>query len=131
MAQDSAELTRSMEDYLEAIYNLKARMEVARVKDIAFEMDVKMPSVTGALHALAQRGLVKHDPYDAVELTDEGLSRARSVADRHSAIKGFLVGVLGLADEDAEAEACGIEHAIKPETLERLLGFVRRTQGRS
>jgi DtxR family Mn-dependent transcriptional regulator len=129
--QGNAELTRSMEDYLEAIYNLKARSDVARVKDIAQEMDVKMPSVTGALHALAQKGLVKHDPYDSVELTEEGLDRARSVADRHTAIKQFLVEVLGLRDEDAEAEACGIEHAIKPETLEKLLRFVSRAQGPS
>ncbi len=128
MAQENAELTRSMEDYLEAIYNLKARSDVARVKDIASEMDVKMPSVTGALRALAQKGLVKHDPYDTVELTDEGLDLARSVADRHSAIRDFLVEVLGLGDEEAEAEACGIEHAIKPETLEKLLRFVKRAR---
>jgi DtxR family Mn-dependent transcriptional regulator len=124
MARENDNLTRSLEDYLEAIYNLKARSDVARVKDIAFEMDVKMPSVTGALRALAQKGLVKHKPYDAVELTDEGLTRARSVVDRHAAIKRFLVEMLGLPESDAESEACGIEHAIKPETLERLLRFI-------
>jgi len=128
VADDEAQLTRSMEDYLEAIYNLKARSDVARVKDIASEMDVKMPSVTGALHALAQKGLVKHDPYDTVELTDEGIDRARSVADRHTAIKRFLVEVLGLRDADAEAEACAIEHVMKPDTLERLLGFLNRAR---
>ncbi|MGC8861242.1 MAG: metal-dependent transcriptional regulator [Armatimonadota bacterium] len=126
MAQGNDNLTRSMEDYLEAIYNLKARSDVARVKDIASEMDVKMPSVTGALHALVQKGLVRHKPYDTVELTEEGLTRARSVVDRHAAIKRFLVEVLGLPDADAEAEACSIEHAIKAETLERLVEFIDR-----
>lgn len=120
-----AELTRSMEDYLEAIYNLKVRSQVARVKDIAREMDVKMPSVTGAIRTLVAKGLVKHEPYESVDLTDHGLEHARDVAHRHSAVKEFLTGTLGLKEEDAEVEACGIEHAIQPDTLDKLLKFVQ------
>jgi len=120
-----AELTRSMEDYLEAIYNLKVRSQVARVKDIAREMDVKMPSVTGAIRLLAAKGLVKHQPYESVDLTDHGLEHARDIAHRHSAVKEFLVGTLGLDDKNAEIEACGIEHAIQPGTLDKLLKFVQ------
>lgn len=117
------DLSPSLEDYLEAIYNLKIRRETARVKDIAREMGVTMPSVTGAMRSLAAKGLVRHEPYEYVDLTEEGLSRARSIAHRHSAVKEFLVGVLGLSEEDAEREACGIEHAIQPDTLEKLLKF--------
>lgn len=124
MASPEAELTRSMEDYLEAIYNLKVRSQVARVKDIARAMNVTMPSVTGAIRSLAARGLVKHQPYESVELTDHGLTHARDIAHRHSAVKEFLTGTLGLADDVAEQEACGIEHAIAPDTLDRLLKFV-------
>ena len=124
MAEAENHLSRSMEDYLEAIYNLKVRREVARVKDIARELDVKMPSVTGAIRSLVDKGLVRHQPYECVELTDEGLDRARAVAHIHSAVKEFLVSVLDLSEEDAEREACGIEHAIEPDTLDRLLKFV-------
>lgn len=124
MAEREDHLSRSMEDYLEAIYNLQIRSEVARVKDIARKMQVKMPSVTGALRALVGRGLVEHQPYESVELTQRGLDHARSIAHRHSAVREFLVSVLGLKEEDAENEACGIEHAIQPDTLERLLKFV-------
>lgn len=124
MEEREARLTRSMEDYLEAIYNLKVRSQVARVKDIAREMRVKMPSVTGAIRSLAEKGLVRHEPYETVELTDEGLDRARSIAHRHSAVKEFLISGLGLKEEDAESEACGIEHAIRPDTLDKLLKFV-------
>jgi len=118
------QLTRSMEDYLEAVYNLKVRSQVARVKDIARELDVKMPSVTGAMRSLADKGLVKHQPYENVELTDSGLDLARNIAHRHSAVKEFLTGTLGLRPEEAESEACGIEHAIRPDTLDKLLKFV-------
>ncbi len=124
MAASETELTRSMEDYLEAIYNLKVRSQVARVKDIATEMNVTMPSVTGAIRSLAAKGLVRHEPYESVDLTEEGLEHARGIAHRHSAVKEFLTGTLGLADDVAEHEACGIEHAIRPDTLDRLLKFV-------
>lgn len=124
MATRDIELTPSMEDYLEAIYNLKVRHQEARVKDIAGEMGVTMPSVTGAIRSLATKGLVRHQPYETVELTDEGLDQARGIAHRHSAVKEFLTGTLGLREEDAEQEACGIEHAIKPDTLDKLLKFV-------
>lgn len=124
MADTSARLSPSMEDYLEAIYNLKVRSQVARVKDIAREMNVRMPSVSGALRSLAEKGLVKHQPYENVELTEAGLTCARGVAHRHSAVREFLKSVLGLPDEDAEAEACGLEHAIRPDTLDKLLKLV-------
>lgn len=124
MADTESALSRSMEDYLEAIYNLEIRTQAARVKDIARELAVKMPSVTGAIRSLAEKGLVKHQPYETVELTQEGLRRAKAVAQRHSAVKEFLTSVLGLSDGDAEQEACGIEHAIRPDTLDKLLRFV-------
>ncbi|MCE5323774.1 DtxR family transcriptional regulator [bacterium] len=121
MADKHVSLSRSMEDYLEAIYNLKIKNQVARIKDIAHLMEVKMPSATEAIRSLVTKGFVKHEPYENVELTDQGLDIARDIASRHSAVKDFLVGVLGLNDNDAEKEACGIEHAIRPDTLTRFL----------
>lgn len=123
MTEKQESLSKSLEDYLEAIYGLKLKSRVARVKDIAQSMGVRMPSVTEAISSLASRGLVKHKPYEDVELTDDGLERAREITHRHSAVKDFLVNVLGLSEEDAESEACGIEHAIRPETLDRLIKF--------
>ena len=46
------ELSSSIEDYLEAIGNLEKKHRVARVKDIADNLNVQMPSVTGALKVL-------------------------------------------------------------------------------
>jgi DtxR family Mn-dependent transcriptional regulator len=123
VAEREDRLSRSLEDYLEAIYNLKVKSQIARVKDIAEAMDVKMPSVTSAIRSLVTKGLVKHEPYENVELTDDGLDRARGIAHRHGAVKEFLVNVLGLDKAEAEAEACGIEHAIRPDTLDKLLQF--------
>ncbi|MGQ9454675.1 MAG: metal-dependent transcriptional regulator [Armatimonadota bacterium] len=123
-----AQLTSSLEDYLEAIYHLQSNSQGARVKDIAQRMDVKMPSVTGALRTLVQIGLVRHDPYYRVELTETGVKCAEGIVERHTAIKKFLTDILGLGHEEAEAEACQLEHAIKSETLDRLVRFLKDTK---
>lgn len=123
MADNGSSLSRSLEDYLEAIYNLKIANQVARVKDIADVMGVKMPSVTEAIRTLVSKGLASHEPYENVELTDEGIHLAKNVVHRHNAVKDFLVGVLGLNENEAEEEACGIEHAIRHDTLEKLMKF--------
>ena len=53
-------LSASLEDYLEAIFHIVAEKKVARAKEIAEALQVSRPSVTGALHALAERGLVNY-----------------------------------------------------------------------
>ncbi len=84
-----------------------------------------MPSVTEAIRSLVAKRIGKNTSrMKNVELTKEGLDLARNIAHRHSAVKEFLITVLGLSEEDAEKEACGIEHAIRPETLNSLLKFI-------
>ena len=69
---DTATLTASLEDYLEAIFHIVERKQAARAKDISKRMHVNGSSVTGALRALSERNLVNYAPYDIVTLTAEG-----------------------------------------------------------
>ena len=48
------QLSESLEDYVEIIYNLIEENKVARVRDIAKAKDVKMSSVVSALKRLDQ-----------------------------------------------------------------------------
>ncbi len=114
-----------MEDYLEAIYRLMEDSGEARVKQIAEELSVSLPSVTSALKTLREVGLVNHERYGAVRLSEEGRRRASSLLARHRALKRFLVDVLLVDDVKADVESCSMEHAIGPVTLQRLLDFVR------
>ena len=61
-------LSASLEDYLEAILHLVTEKQVARSRDIAKRLRVNRSSVTGALQALAKKGLVNYEPYEAVTL---------------------------------------------------------------
>ena len=117
-------LTPSMEDYLKTIHSLKNEREYVRVKDIAKKMDITMPSVSSALKNLEKQKLVRHSRYDSVGLTDRGMKVAENICSRHRVIKEFLSQVLGLKAEIAEKDACGIEHAISPETLQSLVRFL-------
>lgn len=116
-------LTRSQEDYLEAILHLVRRRKVARVRDIARRMGVGMPSVTAALRGLSKRKLVHHDPYQFVTLTDRGSRRAEQISRRREQIRRFLTDVLGMDTGAAESSACRLEHAVGPAVLERLKKF--------
>lgn len=119
----SNKLSASLEDYLEAIFNLAGKSNVARSKDIAKLLGVAKPSVTGALKNLAKKGLVNYRPYGYVTLTHSGVAQAARVARKHSIIKSFFVNILGVDSETAQKAACKAEHALGPAIVLRLLDF--------
>jgi DtxR family Mn-dependent transcriptional regulator len=120
----SDELSASLEDYLEVIFHLEQSNRVARAKDIADQMNVQRASVTGALKALSGRGLINYSPYSYITLTAQGRTLARDVIRRHDTLKEFFMTALQLSPEEAEANACRIEHAIDPGAVDRLVCFL-------
>jgi DtxR family transcriptional regulator, Mn-dependent transcriptional regulator len=119
MAKET-KLTRSLEDYLEAILLLETKNRVARVKDIANELGVQMPSVTGALKNLKNRGYINYEKNSFISLTEEGIQVAQNIQNRHNTVTEFLEHVLLLPHDKAADEACKIEHVITQETTIRL-----------
>ena len=117
-------LSSSMEDYLEAIAILNKEKGTVRVKDISRLMNVKNPSVTGALATLERDDLVRHERYGYVELTSKGERIAHDIQKRHAILARFLTLVLKIDAGIAEEDSCRIEHAISPETFERFTKFI-------
>jgi len=117
-------LTPAMEDYLEVIDKLKKDKQVVRVKNIACELKVKMPSVSEALKSLAKDGFIRHRKYGDIELTDEGSRLAKEVRSRHQILFKFLHEVLGIDAKTADEDACKMEHVISLSTLEKLRRFL-------
>ena len=97
-------VTASLEDYLEAIYFLN-NDEGVRVTDIATELSISKPSVNRAINTLKSQGLVTHEHYGSLFLTEEGLDIAKKVAKRHFMLKKFLTQILEVDEKTAEEEA--------------------------
>lgn len=114
------ELSKSNEDYLETIYNLLDRKEESTVKSIAEYMNVTLPAVTNALKSLNEKNLVIYRSYGPVKLTQKGTEIAKDIAKRHIIIRTFLINVLKLDEFEADKEACALEHAMNPETINKL-----------
>ena len=120
----SKRVTASQEDYLEAIWMLTWTEGVARVRDIADRLSVSMPSVTGALKALAKRKLVEYSPYKYVTLSERGMELAERVSARHGIVRKFLTDVLNVKADLADTNACRIEHAVDEVVSRQLSCFV-------
>jgi DtxR family Mn-dependent transcriptional regulator len=117
------EISASLEDYLEAVHEISRVKQAARAKDISIRLGVNKSSVTGALKALAQKGLVNYAPYDLITLTGKGKRLARQIARRHEVFKSFLANVLGIEESAADGFACRVEHALPGAVIERLSKF--------
>lgn len=119
-----SKLTFSMENYLEAVYELSAGTGGARVSDIAARMGVSKASVNNAMNVLHQRGLVENEKYREIYLTEEGLRIARLTANKHHIIQTLLTQVMGVENGQACEDACAIEHVISEESTEKVLAFL-------
>lgn len=118
-------ISASLEDYLEAIFNLADESQGARSKDIAEALSVARSSVTGALQALREKGLANYRPYGCITLTESGQALAAEVVRKHNILKSFFVNVLGVDADAAQQAACKAEHALGPEIIGRLLSFIQ------
>ncbi len=117
-------LTAVMEDYLEAIFDLKKEKNFVRVKDIAKKMSVKMPTVSSMLKNLDKKNLVKYRKYEFVELTAKGAEIGKEIRRRHEILLTFLTKILNIDSQVADDEACKMEHTLSSATLNSLTDFI-------
>jgi len=129
--EKSNNLSSSLEDYLEAIFNLSGESNVVRSKDISKMLGVSKPSVTGALRVLKEKGLANYKPYDSITLTKTGRKVASEIVRKHNILKSFFVNVLGIETDIAHQAACKAEHTLGPEVITRLLCFIEFVAKRS
>ncbi len=121
-------LTASIEDYIEAIYEITRGGKGARVKDIAKKLGVTYPSISGILKKLVEMGLVSHERYGSVHLTPKGEKLGRDITERHKILFDFMHDILKIPKETAQIDACGMEHSMSPETRDAFLSFIRFVQ---
>jgi DtxR family Mn-dependent transcriptional regulator len=113
-------LTRSVEDYLKAVYSLTERGEAASTNALAGVLEVQPASVTGMVKRLAEGGYVEHVRYRGVRLTKNGVREALRIIRRHRILETYLHVQLGYSWDDVHAEAERLEHAASEELIDRM-----------
>jgi DtxR family transcriptional regulator, Mn-dependent transcriptional regulator len=123
---DIDSITVNQQQYIETIYSLctQDRHEHAHAKDIAKQLNIKMPSVTEALRNLQNMGLINYKVRQAVTLTSLGNEIGLELAKRHKVFSDFFTDILGLEQKKADDAACRIEHVIDEEIRERFSDFL-------
>jgi DtxR family transcriptional regulator, Mn-dependent transcriptional regulator len=113
-------LTRSVEDYLKAIYRLSPEGRPAATSDIARLLELSAPSVSGMVKRLSELGFLEHIPYKGVQLTEAGRRAALRMVRRHRLIEAYLVQFLGYSWDTVHVEAERLEHAVSDTLVERM-----------
>ena len=113
--------TIAVENYLKHVLLLSdGNPELVPMGALAGALEVVPGTVTTMVKALADEGLVEHQPRHGVRLTGEGRRVALNVLRKHRLVETFLVNVLKMDWSKVHDEAEQLEHAISDEVLDRL-----------
>lgn len=120
--------SKSIENYLEALYGLHLKEEPIRTTVIAKSLGLSPASVTEMVQRLAGEGYLEYQRYHGVHLTPKGVTAATDVLRKRRLLQVFLINVLGLDLEFAQEEAHRMEHSISWEVEERLCALLGNPQ---
>jgi Mn-dependent DtxR family transcriptional regulator len=121
-------LTETQEMYLKTLYQVGSDHEVARVSELADGLGVSPGTVTGVLKKLHDLHLVEHERYGLVSLTPTGNRVAECVVRRFETLRDLLVELLGIDPDTAAVDACMMEHAVSPLTVNRMRALLERVR---
>jgi DtxR family Mn-dependent transcriptional regulator len=118
-------ISAAMEDYLKAIHRLQQGDERVTTLALAGELQLSGPSVTNMIKRLAELGLVEHNRYYGVRLTDAGTRVALEVIRHHRLLELYLAEAMGFEWDKVHDEAERLEHHVSSEfesRMDELLG---------
>jgi DtxR family Mn-dependent transcriptional regulator len=111
----------AIEDYAKAIYQLERDCgEAVSTTVLADRLGVTPGSVSAMMKRLDEMGLVAHERYRGVRLTEPGRRVALEVIRHHRLLELFLAEVLEVPWDRVHTEAEVLEHVLS-EDLERLI----------
>ena len=117
-------VTRAMEDYLKALFDLGEHDVKPRA--LAAAVGVAPASVTGMLDKLASLKLIHYKKYHGATLTPAGRALALEILRHHRLLETYLAQALGYGWHEVHAEAERLEHAISPDFAERVDALLGR-----
>ena len=117
------QIHESAEDYLEQILMIKKEKGSVRSIDIANSLGYSKPSISIAMKHLRENGYITMDKENLISLTESGQKIADRIYFRHKTLKEFLEK-LGVGSENADKDACKIEHDMSDESFEKLRAYL-------
>lgn len=112
--------SQNVEEYIEALYRLGAAEKPVGTGELAERLNVAAPSVTTMLKRLVRDGLVTHEPYRGILLTEAGKKMSVSLLRRHRLSERLLTDMIGLSWERVHEVACKLEHVIVGDLAEQV-----------
>ena len=130
MSEASSEYSTVVEDILKLVWSAEeAGRDGVKPKDIGEHMGVVPSTTTENVQRLARQGLVTHERYGRVRLTEQGRAAALGMVRRHRLLETYLHEALGFSWDEVHEEAEILEHAVSERLLDRLdkvLGYPTR-----
>lgn len=120
--------SESQEMYLKTILLLRLGNQTSRSVDVANELGYSKASVSRAVSLLKSEKLIEVVEGGEIVFTNKGKEKALSVLERYKVLVKILKK-LGLDDEEADEEACKLEHVIGDELYAKLKEFSEREDG--
>jgi DtxR family Mn-dependent transcriptional regulator len=114
---------KTLEDYIELVYDLEEGKLRVHTNDIASKFNINPASVTEIFQKLSKEGYIDYEKYSGVKLTNKGKKLAINIKKRHDVLTEFLV-ILGVDKKIAEKDACDMEHILHPNTMNTIIKFV-------
>ncbi|HYG60202.1 MAG TPA: metal-dependent transcriptional regulator [Symbiobacteriaceae bacterium] len=113
-------VSHAMEDYVATVWRLTRRGGVATTSEVARRLGVTPASTSYMFRKMAEAGLVEYKEYAGAALTPAGETAAMGYIRRHRVTERFLVDVLGIGWDRADALADQMEHALPDEVIDRM-----------
>ena len=117
--------SESQEMYLKTILLLRLGNQTSRSVDVANELGYSKASVSRAVSLLKSEKLIEVVEGGEIVFTKKGKDKALSVLERYNVLVKILKK-LGLDEEEADEEACKLEHVIGDELYVKLKEFSER-----
>ena len=113
-------VTASVERYLEGIYILQEKNGVARTSELVKMFGVVSGTITNTIKRLKREGLVAHQPYRGVKLTEEGHKIALYAIRKHRLLARLLTDILHVEQTLAYEVAFNIGYYIPDGVIEKI-----------
>ena len=119
-------ISKSLEEYVKAMYVLNMQNDEIRVTDVANKMNISKASVNKAVKNLKDEGMLDYKAYGDIKLTKSGEELAKKLLEAYDIGVLFFRDVLGLEEQEAIKNAESFKSSISDEAFNKLARYVHK-----